>query len=356
MKEDIKLYKLNFDSGFHIDSFGNQMYSKSQKFIHSDTLSSALISFWATQKPESFEEFIKDPPFLLSSAFPFFDNIFFFPVIKGKSLLSKDSKDNKAFKKVKKIEFIAYDLWEKLLKNPSLYLESINNQDDTFSLPLSSKEYKVYSSFLVPKNTFPEKKDFEKVYKEEKNTRTSVNRLSNKVEEAEEGNLFQFSTTRYSSKKKAGLYFLVKFSSSKVKSDFEFLLSLLGDTGIGADKSSGKGQFSFEEVDCPIKQFYSDEPSFAYNCSLFSPSIKELEDKSWIQKSKYELIRRRGWIHNYSFRKKSIFMFKEGSCFPISKENSLKGEMKDVSPDLKQLDHKIYRDGRAFFIYFKRKD
>ena len=84
MEKDRTLYKLKFHSGFHVDSFGNNFYSKSQKFIHSDTLSSAILSLWARQKPESgTEAFIEDPPFLLSSAFPFFEKTLFLPVIKG---------------------------------------------------------------------------------------------------------------------------------------------------------------------------------------------------------------------------------------------------------------------------------
>ena len=255
------------------------------------------------------------------------------------------------------------NLWEKLLyKDTKLYLKRNtleNNSGDKESIYSIEKEpsqnYKIYSQFLVSDKDFKTEQDFKKIFSEEESTRTSVNRIGQSEEEEGGGNLFQFSTVRYHANK-AGLYFLAQFSSVKSQMEFESLLSLLGDTGIGADKSSGKGQFSFEKEDCPIKKSYSGAPSFSVNLSLFSPRIEEMKNKSWIEKSKYELIKRGGWIHNQSIRRKSCFMFKEGSRFTYSKENSLKGEMKNVTPSAKDkglsLDHEVWRDGRAFLIHF----
>ena len=326
MKNQIVLYKLKFHSDFHVDSFGNNSYSKSEKFIHSDTLSSAILSLWASQNPDSFKNIKPNSlPYLLSSAFPFYGEILFLPVLRGRKLLPKEMKLSEENKKAKKVEFLPIALWEKFIKKSNFYLEDLKDYTE--------------APFLTPKNSNKEKQAF---YKEERRYRTSVTRNQSE----EEGSLFQFSSIRYSSD--SGLYFLAQFTDSKAQTEFEEMLALLGDTGIGADKSSGKGQFSFQKEDSPIKTYYKNEPSFMCNLSVFSPRVEEIKNKDGISNSNYELIKRGGWIHNQPIRKNSLFMFKEGSCFPY--KNYLKGEVKDITPN--PSSHKVWRDGRAFWIYF----
>lgn len=64
-------YRLTFTAPFHIDSRGDAFHERSESFIHSDTLSAALLSAWALLEPEDIEQRAADPPFKLSSAFPF---------------------------------------------------------------------------------------------------------------------------------------------------------------------------------------------------------------------------------------------------------------------------------------------
>ena len=149
-----QVYKLKFKSGFHVDDYGNQSYSQSQDFIHSDTLSSALLSIWALREPEKIGETAKSPPYLLSSAFPYYKETFFLPVPKERRLLKEGAPESfvkksglanpaesaaapkasrkKAShqiedefalkKKLKRVQFLPAGLWGKLLSDPECFL------------------------------------------------------------------------------------------------------------------------------------------------------------------------------------------------------------------------------------------
>ena len=70
-------YRLSFKAPFHVDSRGNDNYEQVETFIRSDTLSAAILSVWGLLEPQGLAERAKLPPFRLSSAFPYFDKLYF---------------------------------------------------------------------------------------------------------------------------------------------------------------------------------------------------------------------------------------------------------------------------------------
>ncbi len=358
-----------------MDDLGNKSYSRSESFIHSDTLSSALLSLWALQKPDRIDQMIKSPSYLLSSAFPFYKKFFFLPLPKARPLI-KESKSKellkedyyKTHKVLKKIQFVPSPLWEKLLSNPNYFL-NVKKEDKKTILTDGKADYYCSSNFLFPKDLFQEDTK-DKIFMEEEKTGVAINRLTN---QAEEGQLFVFKKTVYQAE--GGLYFLAKFNTESDQKEFEEILSLLGDTGLGGKKSYGNGLFKYERKPAPIKESYGEKPhSSLFALSLFCPSSLEQEDMSWLDKSpvdgeirddstkveqkdmswldksQYELKKREGWIHNSSLRRKRLFMFAEASHFKT--QENLKGQIVDVSPNIESLEHKVFRDGRGFFIKF----
>ena len=368
----MQAYKLKFKSGFHIDDYGNRSYSQSQPFIHSDTLSSALLSVWALRRPERMREIIKSPPYLLSSAFPFYGKTFFLPLPKGRALIDensfkeKPSEEDNIKKTLKKVQFIPFELWERLLRDSKYVLSAdhFSFQEKTRQgkkeISKEMEQYYFSSSLLIPRGLFKTEKETElspeekKIWAEEDNERVSVNRLNN---QAEEGQLFQFCRVHYPFERNdelaGGLYFLVQFpkKGDREQKEFEEILALLGDTGLGGDKNSGNGLFEFsKEKSCPIKTSYAEQPSFFCSLSLFCPNKTECQTMDWLEGGRYELKRRGGWIHNSSLRRKSLFMFSEGSCFKKSKNGGLEGEIANVTPEACNLGHDVFRDGRGLFI------
>ena len=72
-------YRLSFTAPIHIDSRGDAFHERTESFIHSDTLSAALLSAWALLDPNNAEQRAITPPFRISSAFPFYQDHYFLP-------------------------------------------------------------------------------------------------------------------------------------------------------------------------------------------------------------------------------------------------------------------------------------
>ena len=353
------IYKLNFQSGFHIDSLGNDSYGQSDFFIHSDTLSSALLSIWAERYPNKINGIIENPPYLLSSAFPYLDDILFLPCPKHKSLICENLKniDNSSHvslaKKLKKASFIPENLFKKMLSDPDFYL--IKNQEDfnkivqvkhnesinqkNHKATTKNNQYILKDSFLIPKEAITKK-----LFEIEESQRVSIDRETN---QSIEGQLFLFNQVCY--QENSGLYFIVQFPDSSFQNEFEEILSLLGDTGIGSDRNSGKGLFEYKKIDSNIGLSYNSSSTRYLNLSLFCPSESEQQNiSSWFKDPYYEIKKRSGWITNSSLRRKKVFMFSEGSVF--NKTAKLKGSFINLSPE--KSPHPVWRDGRSLFIEF----
>jgi len=145
----------------------------------------------------------------------------------------------------------------------------------------------------------------------------------------------------------SGLYFLVNFASGSfaLEKSFYAALNLLGEEGLGGEKSSGAGRFDI--VACEnLSGDWSNVTSYAKAThhtllSLFWSS--SLED-NFLEDSSYELLERGGWISSGSsgrqLRRKKVQMFSEGSIF----KQSPKGSLANVTPDGFRSHH-IYRSG-----------
>lgn len=157
-----------------------------------------------------------------------------------------------------------------------------------------------------------------------------------------------------------GLFFLVQ---GKDISKLKAALRYFEDTGLGADRNTGKGFFRFdiESFSLPKEEeFESNHPVNAYmNLSLFHPTSDEANilQGSASPFLSYELERRQGIVGMTLFdknkEKEPLMMFKEGSLFP--KEALLKegaGCIKEVlTPNAdNRMTHPVYHNGYAFLV------
>lgn len=155
-----------------------------------------------------------------------------------------------------------------------------------------------------------------------------------------------------------GLFFLIEFENDDFKQHITAALRLLGDNGVGSDKSVGNGQFEFGGFE-PFDFQFDEHANKQVSLSLFSPNANEVQDKDFLEKSAYSLVKRGGYLANpenfdkTTLRKRSVVMFTEGSVFPSSK--NLKGDVKDLKPTAAQ-EHAIWRDGRAIFFPYNLKE
>lgn len=163
-----------------------------------------------------------------------------------------------------------------------------------------------------------------------------------------------FSWFRYESDKDyAGLYFLIRFEKENNVSEnlLKAAFYLLGEEGIGGERSSGAGRFEVKywgDLPQEWQELVNKPQDNQYHC-LMSLWWQESLPENWNHQARYELIERGGWVGSpFSGRqakRKKVRMFTEGSVF----RHSPQGQLVDVTPsDFKR--HKIYRNGIALSL------
>ena len=315
----MQCYRLTFTAPFHIDSRGNDFYEESNSFIHSDTLSAAILATWALVAPEQIEQQAQTPSFRLSSAFPFFKDGYFLPRVLSSQAIKLPEARLKEAKKLKKIQWLDAELWQASLNDPH-WAEQINLSGGICQGVIASKSKNMPETLWV----------------EEERPRLAMDRNTN---QALDGQLFNFSRIWFH--QDGGLYFFAVFADANSQKQFETVLSILADSGIGADRTNGNGCFTWQRGKNPGLQLA--DHSKAVALSLVNPAPGDCQT-GWLEGSAYRLISRGGWIGGSGIRKQRLRMFTEGSVFA----QPLQGRIVDVSVDAMQ--QKVYRDGRGFFV------
>ncbi|MEO0416477.1 MAG: type III-A CRISPR-associated RAMP protein Csm4, partial [Verrucomicrobiota bacterium] len=154
----------------------------------------------------------------------------------------------------------------------------------------------------------------------------------------------------------AGLYFLLHFPTEdpKLEPELRMALELLGEEGMGGERSSGAGRFevmSWEAL--PPKWQSVVEFSDGNHHSLMSLFWQHPLPKEYLEDSaRYTLQERGGWISSPTgrqLRRKKVYMFAEGSVFP----HIPNGHLADVTPGQFRGGHSVYRSGVALSIPVK---
>lgn len=345
MKET-RAYRLSFKTPFHLDEHGTGFYQHSQRFIRSDTLTAAILSAWKMLDKNVNETFFQNPPFILSSTFPYLNvdgqTHYFLPRPECSRAVELDSSFLSFSKDIKKINWLALDIWQEVVNETWDWKNYCSHRLEIGALELKEREDKQIYQTIGDDALFRKKGELSGNYRlsyTEHNLRIS----SDRINQLNTG-LFDFSRIYYHDN--AGLYFLAQLEDENIKSSFEAALCLLGDMGIGADRNTGHGLFTFEPetIDVP-------EPkNRAIALSLVSPSQKDLENNC-LENAAYDLIKRGGWVAGTNLRKKPIRMLTEGSSF----NRPLIGEIKNVTPEVNDIKNilgydAIYRYGRGFFV------
>ena len=330
----MRLYKLKFHSALHVDSKGSGQPEVAEEFIRSDTLSAALAIGWADifpedRVPEGRPGIFFNPPFKVSSAFPYVGDTLLFPVPAWQ--IWKDSDDFRR-KEMKKVRWISESLFREILDgnpiDPDPKCVSVLSGNAAFAME------------DIQKNPELKKSPFWMMTERQ---RVRVDRLGIQSD----GGLFFFAIQFFSPD--AGLWFCADTKPelySKLKSTIEYM----GSTGIGADRNSGLGHYQLsEEKSFPIEPDFQKERWITL--SLFNPDPGEnLEEL--IHPSAYGLTTRSGWISNSTVGRFPVRAFTEGSCFSRKPEGRIVETLNNEAItryDLK-ISHTAPRDFRAMSL------
>ncbi|MDR2967899.1 MAG: type III-A CRISPR-associated RAMP protein Csm4 [Methanobacteriaceae archaeon] len=306
--------------------------------LHSDTIFGAILSAVSELYPKKVEEllskFENNPPFLVSSSFPYVSNgkekIRFFPkIIESKNKRSKNDLKKNGFpdenldnnKKYKKIDFIEEDLFFKLASGDIKESDIINNLEN----------YNIKSNLLF-KNTI----DITGKYKKTITPNNTINRITLESEAIFYSEGFEFSNM--------GLFFLVDFRENKYEDIVCSAIRFLKDRGFGRDISTGKGHFDYE-IDTDYN-LLENKGNYFITLSRFIPNNEDISKIN--EHSGYEIDSKRGKSSSGELRKQVRF-FKEGSSFPNYKE--FYGKIVESGKDSPAVEY-----GYAFPMNYNKRD
>lgn len=328
---DYTIIKMSHLSPIHIGT-GRENYDMAASELHSDTISSALAAIGAnTGLCDDIKTFISS--FAISSAFPYHDNCFFLPRTQGRlDITVTDAKEHEYRKQLKKVRYIEQSLW--------LEMATGNN--------LKIKKSQIKGSFIVPDSALTDDES-PMISQSQISQRVSVPRDGSKDAEP-----FFFDWHYYA--ENAGLYCITDAKGDTLDKVKE-LFTILGETGIGTDKSVGGGKFDVETF-----PFTYNETSGANKSVLMSLYIPTQEEFAEIMNngSTYSLIQRGGYMAGSDkpqfrhLRKKMIYAFSTGSVFETT--SKLDGKVVDLRPAWNDdTMHPVYRSGKPIVFKIKQR-
>jgi CRISPR-associated protein Csm4 len=331
MIREYKIFRLSFLSPLHISKGKSDDYGESDQILRSDTLKSAL--FVCARKIFGAELIADDDTFFrrfrITSAYPFFGRELFFPkpMLPLQPFDPKEISEEKQAKSHKKIEFLGQSYFEDLI-GPGTKV--------------------IRKSHLISGGRFVSESEEVMRLKSEPLLASEVQQRVTISADFDEDPI-PYYVDRIFFNRNAGLWFAFE-GDDEMSKIIERSLVLLGDEGIGTDRSVGNGQFEASRSTLLLN--VPENTRFRVLLSLFCPKKNELENM--ISSSQYGLVKRGGYIaspdktEHSSLRKKSIHMFTEGSVFEV--EHELEGKIANLKPDYNGLDQNVWRDGLAFTI------
>lgn len=324
MQKRYECVKLHFSSPLHL-SRGREYYDESTKVLHSDTIASALFvaAMQLDVSPEIALAMLDECR--LSSAFPFVGVHHFFPKpLVHLPFTFRDVSEDRLGKQYKKIQYLSQHWFEHLLAGEFAVIESGKHIADGSSFLGNVAIAKPYKDSVIQRVTIPRNN---------------------------QGDPMPFFTERLFFHKDSGLFVLIERNEKSNYQDlFRAAFRLLGDLGVGTDRSVGNGFFKpeFSELILHIP----DTADWQCNLGLYLPKKGELSDQD-IENSAWILTKRGGYMAGAAMddhkclRKKSVYMFQEGSIVP---NKPLLGERVDMSPTWNGLQHPVWREGRPIFV------
>lgn len=326
--------RLHFTAPLHLGR-GSEELDRSETVYHSDSLRAALFAIGLPHIPEwseAPETFFN--AFRLSSCFPFVGSELFLP----KPALStrfqfRQTDEAKAAKKAKKIEFLSLSVFEQYVNAQATELEideALLTPDGRFVCANAATATRIF-------------------FRSEVQQRVTV------FHEGNAENARPFYADRLFFEPGCGLYCFAVFDNPIIKQQVCQTLQLLGEMGIGTDRTVGNGMFSFDpKTDISTHTLNLTQIHKRQLClGLYWPNQTEFGGID-LHESYWQLIKRAGYMGGtsndefLSLRKKSVYMFTEGSTF--SAPCALQGRYDDMKPDWDKPVHPVYRDGQCLFI------
>lgn len=375
---------LAFPQGLHL---GTRAVSLEEAGVHipSDTLFAALVDIWSRTDGDP-SAWIRpfgngEPPFLLTSAFPFAGQVRFYPVpVDLQLLISPDRSEETVDKPLKRIRFLSEGLLRRVLSGQGLpeFLPEADEQPGKRSedqhavrlqngaLCLLNKEVSQLPCTLRQNarggKRPPRLLDRQAVWQTERTPRVTVDRVNSA------SNIFHTGRTRFAPG--CGLWVGIQWRNADMpvadrsgltyREALQKKLALLGDEGIGGERSAGYGAFAPAwGADIHLRDPKSG--GVAWLLSRYLPARAELPACLDHVSAAYRLVRVGGWarsLYGADQRRKQINFLTEGSlvAWPPS---PVVGKIENLRPEYPASDgdfpHPVWRSGLALAVGVKNR-
>jgi CRISPR-associated protein Csm4 len=247
-----KLVKLNFGrSPAHFGEVGIGMEETSDR-VRSDALFSAWVSVYARLfGKQAIEELLQQfpcdkqpqliPPFRISSTFIYREDkertIYYLPR-PLKFPINYPDEDLEFFKTYKKLNYLPLEIWQRWYQKEGF----ISGDADELKAETKGKSH----GHLRQTGTF----DYKKAFEIDQIPKIAVDRVTRAT------NFYHTGFVQFEwEKNPAGLYFLLQLSpeGEKLADKLQAAIHLLGEEGLGGERSSGAGRFQAEWLGLPKK-------------------------------------------------------------------------------------------------------
>ena len=315
-------YHLNFRSPLHLGRRGVGL-EETEISIPADTLFSAICQTWRTfYGEERLTDFLAQyetgEPFLLTSAFPFAGDIRFFP----KPLIDLKVNADDERKKLKKVRFLSERRFRQI----------VNDEEIVFDPDDLSNDGQLWIH------------DYDKcsrtVWTTDKRPRVTLDRQSSTSE------IWHLGGVKFH--ENCGLWFAAKFDAEETQTQIETILRVLGDTGIGGERSAGYGIFDLHSEPAEIES-ERETDRFVTLSPICPRDADELDRLIQGNDVGYTLEERSGWIgsaEGNGLRRQQVWMFAEGSV--LAGNGARVGRLVDLKPDA--CPHPVWRYAYAWPI------
>ncbi|MDR3569707.1 MAG: type III-A CRISPR-associated RAMP protein Csm4 [Syntrophobacteraceae bacterium] len=323
MELDLKVVEIRLRSGMHLGEREGWLEGTGV-FPLSDTLFSAFCNgyrlLYGEEELDALLQAFLDgpPPFRLSSGFPKWKGLYFFPAPLNQIAAEKD---------VKNIRWIEKAGWERLLRGEAI--EEVLKASSVQYIPKPGPNCQAKETEEPPEP-----------WKILETPRVGLDRTNNHPGER----YFQFGQVHFYPD--ASYFFLADVASEDVWERLKAVWRLLADEGIGGDRSVGKGLYHSPSF-AALRLSLPDRAENQALLSLFYPSPSET---GIIGEGYYEFIERKGYLYSpasQGLRRNAVRLFKTGSVFPSSRP--LRGRLMDVTPEIFTR-HRVYRYGIALSV------
>lgn len=375
----LTVYRLTFPGGLHVGERGVNL-EESRFTIPSDTLFAALVDAYrrsygdptALVAPFPRDGAAGNPPFLLTSAFPFAGEVRFFPMPTPLQRFFAPQTLKARRKDIQNIRYVSEALWRRMLDGEKmdewLFPEARHTnpktgvalQGGTFWLTVqecstlpSRFQSDERTGKPIPLHAWRE----HKVYTDMRVPRVTVDRISSA------SNIFY--AGRVSFAPDCGLWFGVEWRSPEARVGnetceqvFHKMLVLLGDDGLGGERTAGYGAFHYKQ-DHVLGLPDARDGGLALLLSRYHPRAEELPALLNGDGTAYTLDSIAGWLRSWdgaAQRRKRLWLVSEGSVIRVL-GNGPWGNVTDVAPDydakVGKLPHPVWRYGLALAVGLK---